>query len=328
MTRRRLFTAGVVACAVGLIVHRRNRRARRSPGWTIPFAAIFGATRTAEINIGYPGTVLQNIGGFFGSIITSVIGDIASAVANALTWSLSVVQGWIASVWQGVLAIIGAIPGAFSSLVDYIEWFYNTFLDWTGFVLDEIAQGVVNAVSEGLDAGGWLAGLLTGWLGTILPQILQGAAWFVELVEGFATDVLRQALTVGSWLYNLIANVVQYVLDGIIGGGEYLWNLVEPFVRQLIIDAFTVGGWLYDYIRDSIVQPLIDFALAGISDVIDVVKGAWDFLVWVGEHGLAWFTDLADTIAGLSGDALLHTLEDAITGNEGTVEDLLDRLFG
>lgn len=328
MSRRRLFTAGVALLTVGLVVRRRSRRARRAGPWAIPFAAIFGATRATEIDFGYPGTVLDNIGSFFGSIITTVIGDISSAVSGGITWALGVVQGWLVKLYTALTHLIGAIPGAFGSIVDYVRWLEETFDTFVGNIYDSIANAVVNGITDGLDVGGWLAGLLGGWLDSVLQATLAAGGWFYGFVADIVTDILRSALSVGSWIYDLIASIVQYVIDQVFADVGWLWAKLETFVNQLIYDGLTAGNWLYNWIADNIVQPLIDLALQGFADIVAVVHGAWSFLVWIAQHPLQWFVDQLTSLADLHGEALWARIGEALDREGGTAFSVLDDLFG
>lgn len=328
MNRRRLATAGAVALTVALLARRSNRRARRHPAWVIPFAAIFGASRSAEIDFGYPGTVLDNIGSFFGGLITTVVGDITGAVSAALNWVLNIVQTWLVKLYTALTHIIGAIPGAFGSVVDYVRWLEDTFDTFVGSIYDSIRNGIVDGITAGLDAGGWLAGLLTDWLGSVLQGVIAAGGWFYGFVANIVTDILQSALQVGSWIYDLIAGIVGYVVDQLFADVGWLWGRLETFVNQLLYDGLAVGEWLYNWIKDEIVQPLIDLALQGLGDLLAVVQGAWDFLVWVAQHPLQWFIDQFEDLAGLRGDALWSRIGEALDSESGHAFSILDDLFG
>ena len=277
------------------------------PLHAIPFAvAVSTIVRSGQSIDLTPGAVFSGIAGFFGGVIQTVIGDIITPVANAISWAGGRLEGWIVSLWSELLALIGTLPGAFVDVVDFVTAEFQN--------AENLAQFLYNSAwSEIQSVESTIGGFITNTLSTLQASL---------------TTLLQTAISQGGLLWNWIYNtVLQPLYDEVSNVLNLAVDEALSAVQQFIQAGLDIGGWLWGLLS-PLVQSLIDAALAGVSDIIAVVNGAWDFLVWIATHPLSWFTDQVDSFFAAGANALVAAIVNALESEQDAVVSWLDSTFG
>lgn len=306
MKRSRVLAVAGVA-VVGVVVLRRRLRPRAPISPVIPWLAYVAVNTVPRQDLDLTvGTIFNNIAGFFGSVIMTLIGDIISPIAQAINYAAGVLSNWVVALWSSIQDTIGRVLDVVSFVQAQAQQLFGIAIQTAQNFYDSLIGTVNSVVAHVQD-------LIDG-----LASTVWNAVW----------DVLTSAIAVGGGLYEWVYNTfIAPLYDWISAQFGNLADFVSQIVSDVVNAALEAGGWLYNIVAD-IARSLIDIALAGIQDIIDVVRGAWDFLVWVAAHPIGWFQSIADQIENLSGESVLGALERGITENETTVNSILDRLFG
>lgn len=305
MRRSRVALVAGVAVA-GYVIVRRRRRPRAPIAPMIPWIAYVAVNTVPrqDIDLSF-GTVFNNIAGFFGSVVMTLIGDIVSPIAQAIVFAWGRIEAWVVQLWEriqdqigGVIDLAnqfwGAAVGLFSHAVDLINQAYQ---DLSGLVGQ--AVGNVQSIVDGLLSDIW------------------NTVW----------DVLSAAIEVGGGLYNwvwntFIAPLYDWITQQLSGIADWLTQIVNDVVNA----GLEAGGWLYNAVA-SIVSDLIDAALAGWRDLLNAVEGAYHFLLWIAEHPLGWLEQQIDELVNGGPDALLERLVSHVEDSENGFDDFIERFF-
>jgi len=305
MTKRRAALLGVAVVGVTVYLRRRPRRAP-VPLHAIPFAVgVLGATRTVqEVDLS-PGAVYDGIAGFFGSVVQTLIGDIITPVADAISWAAGLLENWVESLWLGVVTEIGQLPGQVLNVVTLVEQQFANAEQYALTLYDDLLVDVDNIEAT-------LGGFVSNTLDTL---------------ESDLSTLLEDAITTGGLLYDWVYDdVLQPLYDEVSDVLDLAVDEAVDAVDDLLSDGLTVGGALWGLIQ-PLVQGLIDDALTSIQDVIDVVNGAWDFLVWVANQGEQLWQYFTGEFLTVAGDELVNAILDSLDSQTGTATAVLDRLF-
>lgn len=306
MRRSRVLVLAGVA-AVGVLAVRRRRQPRAKIPMAIPFVlgplAVVRALFDLDLSLG---SVLDGIGGFFSSVIMTLIGDIVTPIGEAIVWAASRLITYVNELSSSIFGFIGDLAGGFGTVVAYIEGLYNAAIDYATNIVSSVWDAVNNAIGE---------------LGDILGQVAQIAA---DTFQALLTD----AIAAGGWLYNLIYETfIAPIYNYLSGLWDQITNAVGGIVNALLDAAFTAGSWLWDRLQD-LIGAAISVALEAFNDIISVVQGAWNFLVWVALHPLDWFTNVANEALDAGPQWFIDHMIAAVEHNESSIEDFIDRAFG
>lgn len=305
MKRSRMLVLAGAVIGVGLVARRARRPRARIP-FAIPFVSVWIALLRGMPSIDLsPSTVFSGIAGFFGDVIMTLIGDLITPIADAISWAGVQLEQFVLDSVNSVWGFIGQAAGLVSTVLDFVQSLYQAALQY----------------AESLVASVWFE------VNSLADQFAQWGANILNLIQTTIASVLSTAMTVGGWLWNQIYNAFIYPLynyiSDLFGNIE---GIVAGIVSTVINGALEAGGWLYN-ILTNIVQSLIDVALAAFGDIVAVVQGAWAFLVWIAEHPFSWFADQIDSVFGNGASHLIDLLEQAIDANQDQVEQWIDRVF-
>lgn len=305
MKRSRVALGAGVAVA-GYVAYRRFRKPRaRLPVHAIPFAVLAATRGMAFQGVDEPAVnVFEHIAGFFVALVALIPG-LAEAVGNALQWLFDELATRIGAVLTWTVHELGGLPAIFASFSDWITSVLNTALQYPLTLFNQLEQSIVGYVESTITTD---LGILN-WLEDLIARAIQNA---ISITSPFV-----------NWLEQYVIDPLYNQLDGRITA---VYTTLNARIDQLANDLGGIPSWLDDHIRD-IAQGLIDLAFLGIKDLLDAVRGALDFLLWVGAHAIGWWEDLAHQLDALLDGGILKMLEDAITGNEDTVDHLLNRVF-
>lgn len=306
MRRSRVLVLAGVA-AVGVLAVRRRRQPRAKIPMAIPFVlgplAVVRALFDLDLSLG---SVLDGIGGFFSGVIMTLIGDIVTPIGEAIVWAASRLITYVNELSSSIFGFIGDLAGGFGTVVAYIEGLYNAAIDY--------ATNIVSGVLDQIDR---LAGTVSGILDQVV-QIATDAFW----------SLINDAMAVGGWLYSWVYdNFIQPIYGWVSGIFAGIADTVYGLVNELLDAAFTAGSWLWDRLQD-LIGAAISVALEAFNDIISVVQGAWNFLVWVALHPLDWFTNVANEALDAGPQWFIDHMIAAVEHNESSIEDFIDRAFG
>jgi hypothetical protein len=251
------------------------------------------------------GTVFSAIGGWFGGVVMTLIGDIITPIARAISWAAGQLEGWIGTIWITFLSMVGSIPPLFTNIVDYVATLVGQARDFAVWLYDQ-TNTLIDTVS----------GQLTNLLDTL-----------AGVVGDIVTTVLTDGFGFGNWLWNLVYDgMIAPLWQTFTNTLDTLWQQMVQFLNATLDGLFAAGSWVWDRVT-ALVNELLNVALAGIGDVIAVVRGAWNFLVWIAAHPLDWFSQQVDAVFGHGETYLIDHLEAAIESNQDRVAAWVDSVF-
>lgn len=310
MKRSRLIAVAGVA-VVGCVVWRARRPRRASITPVIPWLvyAAVSTTPRQDVDLSF-GWVLDTIGSFFGGLVLTVIGDIVSAIAHALSLVGATIINWVTALWHGIQDTFGAVLNVVSFVQAQAQQLFG------------IAIGAVNsAYTE-------LRGLIDGVIGNV-ENITGG---ILDNIWNLVWSVLTPAIAIGGglwqWVWNTFIVPLYEALSRLYGD---VLNAVGGLFTSLLDEITGAGGWLYEWAKSLIIEvagPLINSVLGPYIELFDVIRGALPFLKWVAAHTLDWFQSLADSIEALTPQHVLGAIENAINDNTDDVDAILNRFFG
>lgn len=306
MTGRRVALAGAVA-GIGWAAWRRRRRvprARRRLHAVALLAWLFAASGAQDWDLSVDG-ILGHIGGFFAGLLDLLTG-IVRPIAEALNWVAGQLMGLVYDVRSEIMNIIGYLPAAIYTIGQGFMDIWNNTLAAIENASNVIWYEINNVWSK-----------LNSLVDTVTDSVYQAV-----------TSLISEGLAVGGWLWNIIYNGwIAPIFDFVGSLFSQLYDIAVAAANAALNAAVEVGGWLYDVIS-SIVGDVIDAALAGFRAIVDVVNGAWDFLVWIATHPLSWFTDSIEHLFTVGEEWIVDHILAAFERNDSHVEDFIDRVFG
>lgn len=296
--------AGIVVA--GVVLYRRRRKPRASIAPMIPWLAYAAVNSVPRQSIDLSAsTIFNNIAGFFGGVVMTLIGDIIGPIASAIEFAAGKLEAWIVQLWNELWAQLGSIPNTFLSVADYIEKLYNNATGFAQWLFDNAANEITNIV-------GTVQNIADGIAGSVL-----------DTIQGYISDLIAVGGGLFDWVWQTFIEPLYAWVSQQLSG---LFDWISQVVSDVINDGLNAGGWLYDQLR-NIVNDLIGLALAGFADVIAVVQGAWNFLVWVAQHPLGWLENQLDELTAGGPDAVLSRLVNGIASNETEFGHFVDSWF-
>lgn len=252
------------------------------------------------------GTIFNNIAGFFVGILSALIGDIITPIADALNYVAGVIIDWIVQLWAGLRELIGGLPGDILSVVDLVDLFYNNAITYAQTLYDDFITGISATIEEVLNGANWLRD------------------WITAIAQGLLADALSAGGPFVQWIYDNVINPLETAIGAVTAEVE---QLVAQAVADALDAATSVGGFLWDEIS-SIAQLIVDDALGTFTDLFNAVLGAYDFLIWVGEHSLSWFSDQIESFFADGSQRVVELIVQALENEQPTVDAFLDATFG
>lgn len=233
--------------------------------------------------------------------------------------------------WTGVFdGILGLIAPLFEWIVRPITWavergvglalgIVEAFADVTRFLLDNAistASDLVTTTTK-LGEGLWTLGqhvavaipdigrdILRQMTSLVQQMIADGFANVRTLIGPLVEAFLGPVLDTIRSLAGLTPGMLGFLIDFLTDPVGTMWELLEPHVRGIL-------GDLADF-AESIVTQGLNLIFGGYGDVVDVLKQAWRFLVWVGTLSWDTLTEIIDFLESLAGKSI-GELSDLVT---------------
>lgn len=239
--------------------------------------------------------------------ITDVPSDAITAITNAINYAISQVE-----------TVYDSEFSALEETVDYVQSSWNTL---SYFI-----------TTYGVELADWLdvtGGDVATWVQDVVYATAQDAINTVADGLGFAYDALQSlvdgALSSIDELFTLYDAVDSYIIgiiqDELVPFGEYVWN---TYLEPIIGPIQEAVDWI-----ETALEQLGDDAWDTITNVIDLVTRAEEWLVWMAEHS---FDDLTQLWGSVPNQATLGWIEQQAADPEGYVdqwaEDLANMVSG
>lgn len=294
----------------------------------IPFVALWQLLRPPTIELTFPfDTVLGFLEDAFGGVL-GLAGFAIDKLEDALRAVWEPLAQGVVDVIAGFHSVIGQIADGFVTVGDWIRSVAQNAYDQFIHLYDTLGGIIANTFQAAISAGGVIWDFVYGAVNDGIENILGTFSEFWNTVTNIVNQALQDAFDGAGWLWDWLTNAVTQIVTAIIGTGAWLWNLISGFAYDWLMAVLRETDSLWDWVSEHIIQPLVDAALAVFGDIISVVLGAWDFLVFVAEHPLTWFTDQFDQVFADGASPFIDALGRAIDDEQGPAVDFLDRIFG
>lgn len=232
----------------------------------------------------------------------------AAGIVDTFTGAI----GWATGgIWDKVKDLVRATT-------DWISTWINHVIDWASAAVD----GLWGAVRAAGDFANTIVTWAVGMLDSLQDRIVDWAGGLIQRARDFASGLVDQ---LGDWAESAIGEVWGFA-NGFFDWAlrniwDPLWNRITGVfdwvtdnVMPWVLDQLSaLGGWAADQFRwvwdrvEDKVRELLDW----LAPYIDVIQGAWDWLVWVARHPYNWFVAQWRELGHLSPD----TIADVVTGS-------------
>lgn len=208
-----------------------------------------------------------------------------------------------------------------------VKWAIDGFTDIWKFArdLDEWALRVVNnlvtLIAQRLqDAYNFTMANLHGLRNEVLGWLAAGAGAVVDLV-GWGAKIITDA-------YNLVAEKIYWPL----------WHLIQDVYKWVNVNVLAqIPGMISGAINAAIgglmalpnlVSTLWHWVWDYADDLLRIVNGAKDFLLFVISHPLTWWMEYLQRIVDSAPDMILRGVANAVERNAPAMEDLAVKIIG
>lgn len=235
--------------------------------------------------------------------------DVEPDVKNWVHDAINIAVGGLDDVWSDLWGALTDIANDAARGVSAINnWIDNT-VDWLNNLVEHtIPDAFSQAVSYAQSGLDYVENLASGWvdnLGNWADNAFNSVWSFVD------NEIIPAVNRASSWIANATGFVGQ-IFQG-------LWNeFWAAAIAPIIDDIESLAGQVaatYDYVYGQVTEDL------------HVVEGAWDWLVWMGEHSFEAFESLfTEGVGGFGPGFIASTLNETSTIShdvEGWFEQLL-----
>lgn len=288
--------------------------------------------------LGVLGPIFEAIGGFFAQLWTNV-----TEVWNGIMAVIGAVVDWFSTyVGAGIEFVVNFIVGYFQFLASIVLFVWNAiataigaFIDWWMANVYPVIEAVVNLITA-------IFNFLLAIVQFVWQQIVDAISTAVQAVSDFIATVWGAIIgfitPIFEAIFNFISDVFENIYNFVVSYVNFVSNIIRSVWSAIIGFVTPIFQGIYNFLRDTF-NNIYNFVSGVVTNVSNFISDVWNNLIGIvaGIFGQVYtaieepindvagiFEDMYDNIVGFfsdAGDWLFNAGADIIGGLIGGIED-------